>query len=188
MKLTGVIMVGAALTLAACSRDNEASNADVANASVNDALEDSGAAPLAPTTAQAFANVAAASDRFEIESSNLAATAGQSAAIKSFAAQMVKAHTASTAKLKSTVASLDPPLTINDALSATQQQMLDGLKGKSGADFDAAYAAAQVAAHQATLDALNAYAASGDNAALQEMAKGLVPTVTAHLNMAKGLK
>ena len=188
MKLTSVIMFGAALTLGACSRDNEAPNADVANASVNDALENSAAAPLAPTTAQAFVNVAAASDRFEIESSNLAATAGQSAAIKSFAAQMVKAHTASTAKLKSTVASLNPPLTINDALSATQQQMLDGLKGKSGADFDAAYAAAQVAAHQATLDALNAYAASGDNAALQEMAKGLVPTVTAHLNMAKGLK
>ena len=82
-----------------------------------------------------------------------------------------------------------PALTAaNNALSAMQQQMLDGLKGKSGTDFDAAYAAAQVAAHQATLDALSAYAASGDNAALQEMAKGLVPTVTAHLNMAKGLK
>ena len=188
MKLNSVILVGTALTFAACGRDNEVSDADVANASMNGALNESAAAPLAPTTAQAFANVAAASDRFEIESSNLAATAGQSAAIKSFAAQMLKAHTASAVKLKSTVTSLNPRLTLNDALSATQQQMLEGLKGKTGADFDAAYAASQVEAHQASLNALNAYASSGDNAALQELAEGLAPTVTAHLNMAKGLK
>ena len=188
MKFASVMMVGTSLALAACARDNEASNTDSVNASASEATEDNALTSLAPTTAQEFANVAAASDRFEIESSNLAASAGQSAAIKSFAAQMVKAHTASTANLKITVASLNPPLSINDALSAMQQQQLDGLKGKTGPDFDAAYAAAQVAAHQSTLDALNAYATSGDNAALQELAKGLIPTVTAHLNMAKGLR
>jgi putative membrane protein len=57
----------------------------------------------------------------------------------------------------------------------------------SGADFDKAYAKAQVEAHQATLTALKDYAANGDSAPLQAFAKGLVPTVTAHLNMAKSL-
>jgi len=35
---------------------------------------------------------------------------------------------------------------------------------------------------------LKGYAAAGDVSALKSFAGGLVPTVTAHLNMAKGLK
>ena len=54
--------------------------------------------------------------------------------------------------------------------------------------MEQADASAQVDAHQAALDALNGYAASGDNATLKDLAKGMVPTVTAHLNMAKSLK
>jgi putative membrane protein len=83
---------------------------------------------------------------------------------------------------------MSPALTPDDTLAAEQQSTLDGLKGKTGADFDTAYAAAQVDAHQKALDALKGYSASGDNAALKSFADGLIPTVTAHLNMAKGLK
>jgi putative membrane protein len=83
---------------------------------------------------------------------------------------------------------MSPAMTADDTLSADQQATLDRLKGKTGADFDSAYAAAQVDAHQKTLDALNAYASGGDNEALKTFATGLVPTVTAHLNLAKGLK
>ena len=59
---------------------------------------------------------------------------------------------------------------------------------QNGAAFDSAYASAQVDAHQKTLNALKGYAASGDNAQLKTFATGMIPTVTAHLNMAKGLK
>ncbi len=97
-------------------------------------------APAAvPTTAQGFANAAAASDKFEIESSKLAASSAQSSAVKSFATKMIDAHTASTAKLKSTVAGMSPAITIDDTLSADQQQKLDSLKALHGADFDSAY-------------------------------------------------
>lgn len=179
-----------ALALAACGQRNEEAGDDTNVALGNDVTIDNGmtADAALPTSAQGFANTAAASDRFEIESSRLAASQGQSAAIKSFAEKMISAHQESTAKLKTTTSSLNPPVTPDDTLSATQQADLDGLKGKTGAEFDTAYAAAQVKAHQATLDALNAYAASGDTPALKEFASGLVPTVTAHLNMAKGLK
>jgi putative membrane protein len=147
------------------------------------------AAPeTAPLTAQGFVNAAAASDKFEIESSKLAASQASSAAVKSFATKMISAHTASTAKLKSTVAGMSPALTPDDTLRPDQQTTLDSLKGKKGADFDTAYASAQVDAHQKALDALNGYAASGDNPTLKSFASGLIPTVTAHLNMAKGLK
>jgi putative membrane protein len=79
-------------------------------------------------------------------------------------------------------------MTPDDTLSPEQQATLDSLKGQTGAAFDSAYAAAQVDAHTKALDALKNYSASGDNAALKGFADGLIPTVTSHLNLAKGLK
>ena len=66
--------------------------------------------------------------------------------------------------------------------------MLDGLKAETGAAFDHAYVADQVTAHQKTLDALKAYSTGGDVQALKMFAGTLIPIVTAHLNMAKGIK
>jgi putative membrane protein len=182
-----LILVSGALALASCGKHEDATNADLANGADNSAAVNSALA-VQPTDAQGFLNAAGASDRFEIESSKLAAASASSAAVKSFAAKMVSAHTASTQKMKAAAAALTPPLTIDDTLSAEQQQALDTLKGKTGADFDSAYAAAQVDAHQKALDLLNGYSASGDTPALKDAAKGMIPTVTAHLNMAKGLK
>jgi len=185
-----MVVSASALALAACGDRGSDRSDDVNIAADNGMAMDNGmtADAALPTTAQGFVNAAAASDRFEIESSRLAASQGQSAAIKSFAARMVTAHTESTAKLKSTASGLSPAVTPDDTLTAAQQQDLDALKGKTGADFDTAYAAAQVKAHQAAVDMLNGYAASGDTPALKQFATGLVPTVTAHLNTAKGLK
>ena len=111
-----------------------------------------------------------------------------SAAVKKFATKMISAHTASTAKLKSTLAGMSPA--DHPGRHAQRRPAGDARQpqGPERRAFDSAYAAAQVDAHQKTLDALNAYAASGDNAQLKTFASGLVPTVTAHLNMAKGLK
>jgi putative membrane protein len=108
--------------------------------------------------------------------------------VKKFAVKMIAAHTESTAKLKTTASGLSTPVTPDDTLSADQQAKLDSLKGLNGAGFDSAYASAQVDAHQAALDGLKNYGASGDTPELKTFANGLVPTVTAHLNMAKGLK
>ena len=181
-----IVVSGSALAITACNKHDEVTT----NAAANNVMIESGAtantAEAGPLTSQGFANTAAASDRFEIESSKLAATAGMSAAVKSFAAKMVTAHTASTAKLKSTASDLN--LMPDDTLSPEQQQKLDSLKALNGKDFDSAYAAAQVEAHQKALDALNGYAAGGDNAKLKDLASGMVPTVTAHLNMSKSLK
>jgi len=144
-------------------------------------------APM-PSASQTFVNTAAASDAFEIAAAKLALDQSKSASVKSFANQMIKAHTGSTEKLKTVTAGLTPPLTPDATLTPDQQSMLDGLKGKSGSDFDTAYAASQVAAHEAALAGLKNYAATGDVPQLKDFANGLIPTVTAHLNMAKGLK
>lgn len=184
----------AALSLAACGKKAEDTTAvdnntyanttamDVNAAGTNDAM----AAPA--SSGQAFVNMAAASDAFEIETSKLAATNGASAGVKKFASQMITAHEGSTAKLKALTATLSAALTPDPALNAEQQQKLADLKTKQGTAFDAAYAAAQVAGHQQALDTLKGYAATGDVSELKTFASGLAPTVAAHLNMAKSLK
>ncbi|VVS97340.1 conserved exported hypothetical protein [Sphingomonas aurantiaca] len=191
---TLALVSAAALSLAACGKKADdttaVDNSAYANTSVTDVnaagANDAMAAPA--SGGQAFVNMAAASDSFEIETSKLAVTNGASAAVKKFAGQMITAHEGSTAKLKALTATLSPALTPNPALSAEQQQKLANLKTKQGADFDTAYAAAQVAGHQQTLDTLRGYAATGDVTQLKTFASGLAPTVAAHLNMAKSLK
>ena len=127
MKTRLLLFVSGALALVACGQKNE--NATTTDVSVNDnaVLGNEVAAPAAsPLTAQGFANAAAASDKFEIESSKLAASAATSAAVKSFAARMVTAHTGSTAKLKATATGLN--LTPADTVAPDQPAKLDSLK------------------------------------------------------------
>lgn len=179
-----------ALALAACgdkdATDDSATSALPTAMATDGAMADAATAPAA-SAGQTFANTAAASDMFEIESSKLAADKASSAEVKRFAQNMIKMHTDSTAKLKAAAAAASPAITPDPALNPMQQTTLDMLKGKSGADFDTAYAKAQVDAHQMTLDALKDYSATGDVPALKAFAGEMIPVVTGHLNMAKGL-
>ncbi|MDR6113873.1 MULTISPECIES: DUF4142 domain-containing protein [unclassified Sphingomonas] len=186
---TTLIATTALLALAGCGKKQDATPADTTNSvAAANQLDAATPTPAAVSASQSFVNTAAASDAFEIESSKLALTNGSSASVKSYARKMIEAHTASTAKLKATTATLSPALTPDPALNAEQQQTIDQLKSLNGAAFDQAYIAAQAAGHQQTLDALKAYAATGDVPQLKTFANGLIPTVAAHLNMAKGLK
>ncbi|MBB3473868.1 putative membrane protein [Sphingomonas sp. BK345] len=188
---TTILAATAVLALGACSRGNDTTQAGAANGSDLGATGMATATPTAAAPAaagQSFANTAAASDAFEIETSRLALTNASSPAVKRFAKAMIDAHEASTAKLKTVTAGLSPAIQPVATLSAEQQQTVESLRAAKGSAFDSAYAAAQSAAHQQTLDVLKAYAASGDVPALKTFAQDLVPTVTAHLNMAKGLK
>lgn len=171
----------AALTLAGCGKKAEPvdEGSTVAGAPSSTAV--------AQTPDQIFANAAAASDAFEIQASNLAVSKGQSAKIKRFAGEMVKAHTDSTAKLTAAAAQALPAIVPAAQLTASQQQTLDVLATKTGAEFDTAYAQAQVDAHQMTLDTLKSYTAAGGAGPLKAFAAALIPVVTAHLNMAKSL-
>jgi len=192
-RATVALAATAAIALSSCgpkapvTTNSTTIDSSVSSTTVTNNADTMTAAPL-PSAAQTFVNTAAASDAFEIATSKLALDNSTSASIKKFANQMITAHEGSTAKLKTVTAGLSPALTPDATLTADQQTKLDDLKGKKGADFDAAYAAAQQGGHQATLDALKAYAASGDVPALKDFATGLVPTVTAHLNMANALK
>lgn len=185
-----IIASTALLALAACGKKPEDAPANtVATAQAGD----TGVAPVssnspAASASQSFVNAAAASDAFEIATSQLAVSKGSSATVKSFAQKMIEAHMSSTAKLKAAAAQAAPPLVPDPMLNPQQQQTLEQLKTLSGSAFDQAYIAGQTAGHQQTLDMLKGYAATGDAASLKAFATGLIPIVTAHLNMAKGLK
>ncbi|WCT72674.1 DUF4142 domain-containing protein [Sphingomonas naphthae] len=187
------LMTATACLVAGCSQKTEpaATNTSTEATSMNASEMTAGndqAAAAATTGGQVFANTVAASDAFEIASSKLAADNGASAGVKKFATQMISAHTESTAKLKTTASALSPAVTPDPTLSADQQAKLDALKAAKGSEFDTAYAADQVAAHEQALQLLQDYGASGDVPELKQFATGLAPKVAAHLNMAKGLK
>lgn len=180
-----------ALALGACGKksDDATGNAmSTMNGTMGNMGNDTASTMPMTSPAQTFANTAAASDMFEVESSKLALSKSSSAQVKKFADMMVKAHTESTEKLKAAANSVTPAIVPNAALSAEQQATMDKLNSASGSAFDTAYIAAQIDGHQKTLDALRAYSTSGEVPALKTLAGEMVPVVTAHLNMAKGLK
>lgn len=187
MKQSVLIAVSiGALALSGCNKtDSPTNDATTAASPSPDGVAPSAAASVDPN--QAFADAAAASDAFEIETSKLAVQKAESSKVKRFAESMIKAHTESTAKLKAAAAAASPAITPLAELTAMQKQTLNDLSAKSGKEFETAYAKAQVDGHQMTLDKLKAYSADGAQPSLKAMATEMVPIVTAHLNMAKGL-
>lgn len=186
----GAIVLAAAMpfTLGACGQRDHATTAEPNEATTNEVAAGNDTAAVEPSGAQAFVNKAAASDRFEIETSKLVASSAASSAVMAYARDMIAAHTASSAKLKATLAKDPSAIVPDDQLGPSQRAALDDMKMKKGYIFDAAYVAAQVHGHDETLTELKNYAASGDNAALKAFAEGMIPTVEQHLARAKNLK
>lgn len=179
MQKTALITLAAvALSVSACGKKDETAVAPESGTATE---------TLATSPAQTFANTMAASDAFEIETSRLAAEKATTEKIKAFAGKMIEAHTGAQTRLAAAAGTAMPPITSDPTFSPAQQQTLDALKAASGTAFDTAYAKAQVDGHQAALDALRSYSATGVSSSLQAYATDMIPTVTAHLNLAKGL-
>lgn len=177
----------AVLLLAACDQKPAEQPADTT--ADNRPVEEVAPPETVPTAlpAQDFANRLAASDAFEMATSRLAADRASTPSIKAFARKMIDAHTASTDKLKKDVATLTPAITPDPALSADQQQKLDALRQLNGTAFEQAYIADQVAAHEAALGVVQAYAGNGTEPVLKRFAADAVKMVTDHRDEARRL-
>jgi len=128
---------------------------------------------------QDFATMAASSDMFEIESSQLALQKSQSDDLKQFAQQMIDDHTKASADLKAAAA--QDGVTVPAAMTDKHASQVEMLKGVSGDAFDVAYAGAQLAAHQEGLDLMQSYAGNGESPALKAHAAKSAPIIEAHL-------
>jgi len=190
------MMVGTAMAvaLAACSKPNDEADNNtgaIGNAAMSDntaADADASASATAPVAAGDFANMVAASDRFEIESGRLAASKASSAEVKSFAQMLVTDHQKSSAELKTVASQSSPAIVPDDEIDPEKQGMLGMLQSANGADFDRQFIDQQIAAHEKALSLLQNYAAAGDNEALRGFATKAATVVQGHLDKARSLK
>jgi putative membrane protein len=170
MKKLGIV-IGGAIALAACAR-TPPPPVDLNN----------------PLLAPGFLAQAASGDQFEIQSSQLALTASQSAGVRNFANTMISDHTRLSQAMNAAAAAarLQPPA---PTLLPAQQAMLDQLRSAgTGYSFDQAYQQAQITAHQNALTLFQNYAASGDLPPIRTAAGQAVPTIQSHLAMAQALQ
>jgi putative membrane protein len=184
----------AALALSACNSrtDNTASTdttivADdsmTANESLSNAmLAQNGMATANMVGTPDFVRKAAISDMYEVEAGRIAAKSATSAGLRKFANDMVAAHTATTAAMKTALKSGNVAETPPAEMDAEHKALVQALTGAKGEAFDALYKSQQLEAHTKALSLMQGYAASGDNSALKAFASDTAPKVQAHLDM-----
>ena len=137
------------------------------------------------STTKGFVTAAATTDMYEVEAAKIASTRSHDAMVKTFAKNMIAAHTKTTNELKSIVADQKLAVTPPSTLDTRRQTMIDNLRGAKDADFDERYIDQQVAAHEEALILMRGYHNSGDNAALKKFARNVENAVKMHLSMAK---
>jgi putative membrane protein len=145
-----------------------------------------GTADMQPRDRAGYVSMAAASDLFEIQSSQLAVSKAQRADVRQFAQMLVTHHTQTTAALTAaaTASGMTPP---TPALMPMQQEMMEELRNAPAASFDRVYVRQQVPAHEMALALHRNYAANGDAAPLRAAAAAAVPIVQQHLEQARRL-
>lgn len=139
---------------------------------------------------ETFTKTVPSANRFEIESSRLAEQKNVAADVKDFASLMVRDHTKAGEDFKAalqqsqTTASVTPN---GPALQPKDQAMLDQLKTLDGDEFQAKYIVLQTEAHKQALALFSTYAQSGEDPALKEFAKKMLPTLRMHEKHVKNL-
>ncbi len=149
-------------------------------------LSAAGMAKAAMLTSQSFGTDAATAGLAEIQLGRLAAQKSSNAAVKQFAAMMVKDHTAAAAKLKAVAH--DDKIALPKAPTPEQRAVGEKLAGKSGGDFDTAYAAQMVKDHERAVALFQEASESPDlDPNLRTFAAKTLPTLEHHLAEAKKL-
>lgn len=186
MKLKFVIAGAAALALAACGGDaDEAATEDTTVADQTAMPDDTAADATMPTAGQAFADMQASSDMYEVEAGKLAQQNGTAQAVKDFGAMMERDHTKSSEDLKAAAAQASG-VTVNPQMTAKHQSDLDALRN-AGSNFDSVYKQQQVAAHTQALSMLRNFADNGDAQPLKDFASKTATVVEGHLEHAREL-
>lgn len=131
--------------------------------------------------AMEFLRMAAASDLYEIQSSQLVLQTTQNPQLRAFAQMMIEHHTQTTAALAAAAqaAGMTPP---PPALDAPRTQMIRELQAASGTARDQVYMRQQVAAHEEALMLHTRYSNNGDVPELKRASAAAVPIVARHYN------
>jgi putative membrane protein len=137
-----------------------------------------------PPAPSVFVKKAALDGMTEVEAGKVALSKSQDPAIRSFAQRMVTDHGKANSELESLA--IRKGLTPPKQLDPEHKEMLDTLKGKSGKDFDQAYAQHMNMDHTKAI-ALFESAAGSNDPDLAQFAKKTLPTLKEHKELAESL-
>src|SRR5918995_1321295 len=132
-----------------------------------------------------------AANSYDIETSELALEKSTSKAVKDLAQQFVNDHKAVRQQGRDLAKKLNLTPTAPEQfdLATAHSKALRDLRSKSGADFDQAYAAHEVAFHQAVLDAVTSTLLPAiKNPELKAFVETVGPHFQGHLEAAKRLQ
>ncbi len=135
-----------------------------------------------PTFTHSFFNRAAQGSMTDVKAGKMAMNKASSPRIREFAEMVVKDHRDAQVLLKAIAA--DKNVTLPTAPSPEQQIALKELQLKNGAQFERAYVASQVRAHEESIALLKAEIARGQDSETKAFAKELLPAVESHLKQA----
>lgn len=130
-----------------------------------------------------FVRQAALGGRAEVELGKLAQSKGVDDAVKQFGERMTADHGKANDRLMRLARGVNSE--IPDGLDPEHQTIRRELNELSGEDFDIAYLASQIRDHQKTANLLQWHISYGQNQPLVNYAIETLPTVMAHLEMAK---
>lgn len=142
------------------------------------------ATPAGGTTSpidRQFEARAAASNTFEIRSSEMALRRSHDPAVRDLARWMIESHTAAAHALAAVADTTAMPETAGPVETPETNAMLAELAGLQGADFDRAYVSDQVSAHALTAQQMSDYAVQGSYAPLLRYEAMTRPEVEQHL-------
>ena len=140
-----------------------------------------------PAKTTEFVDNVAVSNKFEIDTSQLALKYGKGDDVKKFAQQMIDDHTKAGEDFKAAVkeAGIEPPA---DSLDMSHQATYAKLRVfTTEAGFDASYISAQLDGHKDAVALFRDYAANGPTPPLKAFAEKTLPTLEHHLMMVEEL-
>lgn len=195
------LALGAVTVLAGCKKNENAADTTMAatdtsmSAGTGSSTSMNAAAPAAPAPAQLtdagiFAMLSAA-NQGEIAAGKMAETKATNASVKSFARDMVSAHTRllNDGNALAKRLNITPDSAAADSIVATNQSTAATLQSDAkGAAFDSAYVNAQVAGHQYVLDLIKRAEGAAQNADLKTMLTKAEPQVQSHLDRIKDIQ
>lgn len=139
------------------------------------------------TVDQLFARQLLIGGQAEVDLGKLAGERAQNDAVKQFAKRMVDEHTKANSRLDSLARAnrAARPKGVADPDAQAVRAQLEKLRG---AQFDAAYIAAQVGDHQKAVQLLEHEIGAGQDVKVKDYAKETLPTVMRHLEMARQIQ
>lgn len=134
----------------------------------------------------AFAAKAAAGGMGEVKLGQLAQQAGSIDLVKTFGQRMVTDHTAAGAQLKD--AAQKENITLPLEMGTEDMAIYTRLSQLSGPSFDREYARAMVKDHETDVAEFQKEISTGKNGSIKQFAVQTLPTLTAHLKLAREME